>query len=255
MKYLVLLAFAMALGAVAQQPEPQFEVATIKQVEAGPKDGRLLRMSNDHTFLAKNLTLKQLIAAAYDVNPSSISGATGWMDSQKFMIEARTPGETFPPRPKQMAMLRNLLQERFHLVFHRESKVMACYELTVAKDGPKVQPAKSDEYMPQVTSMVYPDHLLMPAKNASMDDFVKVLQRSILDHPVVDKTGMAGRYDFTLEWAPDESQFDGSIHMPEDTKSPPLLVAIREQLGLDLRAARGPVETLIVDSAAKPDDN
>lgn len=253
---LLLLALSIGRGVLAQEPpQPEFEVATIKAVDAGPKDGRFLRMTNDHTFLAKNLTLKQLIAAAYNINPSSISGVSGWMDTQKFQIDARTPGEEFPARDVQMTMLRALLKQRFHLVVHSEDKVMACLELTQTKDGSKLQPAKSDEYMPQVTTIVRNDHVEMPAKNASMDDFVKVLRRSILDKPVVDKTGLDGRFDFNLQWAPDDSQFDGAVRMPEDTKAVPLLVAMREQLGLDLKPAKGPVETLTIDSAAQPDDN
>ena len=232
-----------------------FEVATVKPVEAGPKDGRFLRMTNDHTFLAKNVTLKQLVAGAYDINPSSISGATGWMDTQKFVIEARTPGDDFPQRDVQMAMLRALLVERFGLTIHRDSKVMSCYELTVAKDGPKLQETKSDDYMPQVTSVVYADHVTMPAKNASMDDLVKVMRRAILDHPVVDRTGLTGRYDFNLDWVPDDAQFEGAIHLPEDSKYTPLTVALREQLGLELKPAHAPVETVVIDKAEKPEEN
>lgn len=252
---LLSLALVIAQGAMAQEPQAQFEVATIKVVDAGAKDGRFLRMTNDHTFLARNLTLKQLVAAAYDINPSSISGANGWMDTQKFVIEARTPGETFPERPEQMAMLRSLLKDRFGLAVHTDTKVMTCYELVVAGQDAKLKPTVSEEYMPQVTSIVRNDHVEMPAKNASMDDFVKVLRRGILDKPVVDKTGLTGRFDFNLVWAPDESQFDGAVHMPEDTKAPPLLVAIREQLGLELKPAKGPVETLTIDSATKPDED
>lgn len=80
----------------------------------------------------------------------------------------------------------------------------------------------------------------MPARNASMSDLASVMQRAILDRPVVDKTGLAGRYDFDLEWAPDESQFGGEVPTASDeAPSAPLFSAIQQQLGLTLIATRG----------------
>jgi uncharacterized protein (TIGR03435 family) len=89
-----------------------------------------------------------------------------------------------------------------------------------------------------------------------MGDFASLLQRAILDRPVVDKTGLSGRYDFDLEWAPDETQFGGEgPKTPEDAPSPPLFSAIQQQLGLRLVATRGPVDALIVDKAERPSAN
>jgi uncharacterized protein (TIGR03435 family) len=98
--------------------------------------------------------------------------------------------------------------------------------------------------------------MLMPARNATMGDFVSVLQRAILDHPVVDKTGLTGRFDFDLEWAPDETQFGGDVPAaPDDAPSAPLFTAIQQQLGLKLTATRGPVQALVVDNAERPSPN
>lgn len=249
------LAIIAGSAASAQSPTLAFEVASIKPVDVGPKAGRLLRMENDHRFVATNFTLKLLIAAAYDLNPRTIDGGPGWTDSDKFTIEAITPGDKRPNHDQQMLMLRTLLQERFHLSFHRVPKVFSIYEITVAKGGIQFNPAGAPDREPMVTSVVYSDHLEMPARNASMDDLARVMQRAILDRPVVDKTGLAGRYDFDLEWAPDETQFGGAIPTPQDSKSPPLLVAMREQLGLEMRATRGPIDTLVIDKADKPDNN
>lgn len=251
----VALGIVMAVGvAAAQAPATSFEVATIKPVDPGPKAGRFLRMENDHRFLATNFTLKLLIAAAYDLNPRTISGGPGWTDSDKFTIEALTPGDKRPDHDQQMAMLRTLLHDRFHLAFHRVPKVFSIYEITVAKGGIQFDTAGAPNRDPMVTSVVYPDHLEMPARNASMDDLARVMQRAILDRPVVNKTGLTGRYDFDLDWAPDETQFGGAIPVPQDSKSPPLLVAMREQLGLEMKATRGPVNTLVIDKADKPEN-
>jgi uncharacterized protein (TIGR03435 family) len=82
------------------------------------------------------------------------------------------------------------------------------------------------------------------------------MQRAILDRPVVDKTGLFGRYDFDLEWAPDETQFGGDVPpASEQADAGPLFSAIQQQLGLRLRATRGPVEALVVDNAERPSAN
>ncbi len=89
-----------------------------------------------------------------------------------------------------------------------------------------------------------------------MARLVFVLQARVLDRPVIDKTGLSGNFDFDLSWAPDETQFGGrGATMPADPDSPDLFTAMREQLGLDLRSMKGPVDVLVVDHAEKPDAN
>jgi len=104
--------------------------------------------------------------------------------------------------------------------------------------------------------VVYPQRIVLPGRNATMGNFVSLLQRAILDRPVVDKTGLSGRYDFDLEWAPDETQFGGDV--PPATAaatSPPLFEAIQQELGLKLEATKGPVDALVVDTAERPAAN
>jgi len=235
----------------------QFDVATIKPVEHDPKGGRYIVMQSVNRFICKDYTLKLLIAAAYELNSVEISGGPTWLESDHFDIAAVTPGDVRPTHSEQMAMLRNLLADRFKLAFHRESKEFSIYELTVAKGGPKLKPsASAPDDPPQTISTVYPHRLLMPARNAAMGDFVSVLQRAILDRPVVDKTGLEGRFDFDLEWAPDETQFGGAISAaPDDAPSAPLFTAIQQQLGLKLTATKGPVQALVVDHAEQPSAN
>ena len=96
----------------------------------------------------------------------------------------------------------------------------------------------------------------MPARNASMQDFTSVLQRAVLDRPVVDKTGLTGRYDFDLDFSPSGREFGGDIPAaPEDATSPPFLTAVQQQLGLKLEATRGLAEAFVIDDVERPSAN
>jgi uncharacterized protein (TIGR03435 family) len=263
-----LVLFLTALEILAQAPAPlskssplpkfdAFEVATIKPVVHDAKAGRYITMQGTNRFVEKEYTLKLLIAAAYDLNPRTILGGPEWIESDHYDILAKTPGEVRPTHDELMAMLRNLLADRFSLTFHREQKEFSIYELGVAKGGPKMKPstAASDEPAALI-STVYAQHILLPARNATMSEFTSLLQRAVLDRPVVDKTGLTAKYDFDLQWAPDETQFGGDVPVaPADAPAAPLFSAIQEQLGLRLIATRGPVEALVVDKAERPSAN
>jgi uncharacterized protein (TIGR03435 family) len=262
-QHVLAVALAFSSGGLQVQPasaRPQFntfEVATIKPVESDQKKGRYLIMRGSDTFVGENYTLKLLIAAAYEISPREISGGPAWIDSDHFDILARTPGTVQPTHEEQMRMLRRLLTDRFKLTYHRQQKVFSIYELETDKSGPKLKPsAAGADTPPALISTVYPHHILMPARNATMGDFVSILQRAVLDRPVVDKTGLKGRYDFDLQWAPDETQFGGEVPVaPPDASSPPFFTAIREQLGLRLVATRGPAEALVIDHVERPSPN
>lgn len=257
---------ALALSfaaACAQSPSSRprfdaFEVATVKPADSGPKSGRFIKMEGNNRFIEKDYTLKLLIAAAYDLNPRTISGGPPWLTSDHYDIVAVTPGETRPDHDEQMSMLRSLLAERFKLTFHREQKVFSIYALEVARAGPKLKATASPAGDPVIVGpgVVYPQRVVLPGRNASMGSLVSLLQRAILDRPVVDKTGLAGSYDFDLEWAPDETQFGGDLPPASaSAPSPPLFEAIQQQLGLKLEATRGPVDALVVDTAERPSAN
>ncbi len=128
-------------------------------------------------------------------------------------------------------MLRQLITERFQLKFVREPREFSIYVLSVAKGGPKLKATADASQQTNVVSTVYPDRIVLPARNASMRDFTLMMQRAIFDQPVVDRTGLTGKYDFKLEWTPDETQFGGEIPVSEKATSPPLFVALQEQLG------------------------
>jgi uncharacterized protein (TIGR03435 family) len=217
-----------AEGVVAQVSAPRpksdaFEVATIKPVEHDGKAGRYITMQGTNRFVEKEYTLKLLIAAAYNLNSREISGGPVWIESDHYDIAAVTPGDVRPTHAEQMTMLRNLLADRFKLTFHREQKEFSIYVLDVAKGGPKLKPSTAAADEPAaLISTVYPQRIVLPARNASMSDLVSLMQRAMLDRPVVDKTSLSGRYDFDLEWAPDETQFGGEVPIANaDAPSPP----------------------------------
>lgn len=254
-----ILAQSSATG-ITQSPGPKFDafdVATIKPTALDAKSGRYIIMQGTHRFVEKYYTLKLLIAAAYDLSPKTISGGPGWIESDHFDILAITPGDVQPTHAEQMSMLRTLLSDRFKLTFHREQKVFSIYQLELASTGPKLKPStEPPDTQPAIISTVYSQRIVLPARNVTMNDLTSLLQRAVLDRPVVNKTGLSGRYDFDLTWAPDETQFGGEVPVASaDAPSPPLFTAMQEQLGLRLEATRGPVDALVIDTAERPSAN
>jgi uncharacterized protein (TIGR03435 family) len=262
-RFALALLVVSASGMLAQSPAPRpkfdaFEVATVKPVDSGPKSGRFIIMQGTNRFVEKDYTLKGLIAAAYDLNPRTISGGPAWVSTDHYDILAVTPGEVRPNHDEQMSMLRSLLAERFKLTFHREPKEFSIYVLEVAKNGPKLKASAAGADEPAVVGpgVVYPQRIVLPGRNATMGNLVSLFQRAILDRPVVDKTGLSGRYDFDLEWAPDETQFGGDVPPASAAApSPPLFEAVQQQLGLRLEATKGAVDALVVDAAERPAAN
>jgi uncharacterized protein (TIGR03435 family) len=249
---------------MAQQPRPAFdafEVATIKPAAPEPP-GRYTRMLSAHRFIAKNYSLKYMIGAAYNLPQRAISGAADWMDTEHFDVMAGTPGAVQPDVEEQMKMLRALLAERFQLKFHREPKEMPVYVLSAVKTGAQLKESEAPaDAQPQIVGVVHAYkeggvYVEVPARNATVAQFAGMLQRAVLDRPVVDKTGLTGRYDFDLEWTPDESQYGGAMPVgsPENPK-PDLYAAVQSQLGLKLEATRALFDTFVIDRAEKPSQN
>jgi uncharacterized protein (TIGR03435 family) len=253
-----LIAFALASPftprwiAFAQQPA--FEVASVK-----PGDPHPNIIDSDvqpgGRFYATNLTLKELIEWAYALPSHLISGGPGWIDSDRFTIEAKPDSAiAVPPGPAGIAqvklMTQSLLAERFKLSIHRETKEGPVYELVLAKSGPKLKETRaSAEYSPRLSMLGGP----VEATAATLPFFTRLLTKG-LARTVIDNTGLTGRYDFTLTFTPEPDQ-EGFGFARSNHDAPSIFTALREQLGLELKPARAPVETLIVDHAEKPDAN
>jgi uncharacterized protein (TIGR03435 family) len=253
-----------AQSPAAHPPLDSFEVATVKPTPPNWTGGRFIRMLNADQFVARNHALKTLIAAAYNLSPKEISCGPAWVDSDHYDILAKTPGEVRPDLDLQMSMLRELLSDRFKLAFHREQKEMSIYTLTVAKSGPKLKESTSTQAAspagpPPLIFVLSPLSVRLPGRDATIGELASVMQRAALDRPVVDRTGLTGRYDFDLEFMPDESEFGGALGKsvePTDNAGPPgLFTAIQQQLGLQLEATKGPVDALVIDHVERPSAN
>jgi len=241
----------MAAGA-----NPAFEVATIKP--AAPDSTGLGVRANGRTFSTRNTTLKYLITFAYDLHADQVSGGPGWLDTEKYDISAipDTPGK---PNVEQVyTMFRKLLADRFKLTFHREKRELSAFVITIARNGPRVTRNEND---PNGYPGLGASELgKMSVTNATMSDFAGFLQRRVLDRPVLDQTGISGRYDFVLQFTPDETQYGGrggQAPPPADggTAPPDLFNAMQQQLGLRLEAKKTPVDVLVIDHVEKPSDN
>ncbi len=198
-------AFAIlaAGGVLAQAPAfdvAAFDVATIKLTPPDSR-GRYIRMEGAE-FVAKNYELRRLIAAAWNVTTKAVSGGPAWLDSDHYDIAAKTPGEVRPNTDQQLEMLRDLVTDRFHLTFHREPKEFSIYTLTVARTGSKLKESTAPaDAQPEIVNVVYPEKdggftLKLPARNATMAQFISMMQRGMLDRPVVDKTGASREVRF-----------------------------------------------------------
>jgi uncharacterized protein (TIGR03435 family) len=111
---------------------------------------------------------------------------------------------------------------------------------------------------PMLVSTVWPgDRIVLPARNATMAQFAATLQRAILDGPVLDKTDLAGSYDFDLEWTYDDTQFDGNLPplASQNSGKPDLFAALQQQLGLRLESSKAAIDTIVIDSVQKPSEN
>ncbi|HEV1287837.1 MAG TPA: TIGR03435 family protein [Bryobacteraceae bacterium] len=227
---------------------PKFEVAAIHPAK---QDNEVGFDTEKGHFLAHNVTLRRLIARAYDVDIALVSGGPKWIDSDTYDINAKIP-EEFAQQTREMVplMLQGLLADRFHVVFHRESSQVAGYALVVAKNGSKME--RADPEVKDIKMRTTKNtHLI--AQSATMEAFAKDLSRNRdVGKLVVDKTSLPGRFKFELDWAPERA---ASSAEPSSDDRPSIFAALQQQLGLKLESAKIPVSALAIDHAEKPSDN
>ena len=205
-------------------------------------------MAPGGSLTVTNLTLQTLVQEAYGVKRYQIAGGPKWLDSDRFDIAAKAEGD--PNRKQMMAMLRTLLADRFQLKARRESREGNVYALVVAKNGARLkEPASGDQSFIHLARFDPPERptltYVLYGQKTSMPLLAERLAGE-LSAPVLDRTGIKRDFDFRLEFAYDESQPDSG---------PSIIGAIQEQLGLKLEPAKGPVETLVIETAAKPSGN
>ena len=237
--------------------KPKFDVVTVKPSDPN-RPGKLFTIRGRHVMTI-NTTLNDLITFSYGLHPKQIINAPDWSGTDKFDIDG-VPDIEGQPNSKQMKLLiQSALTDRFKLTFHHDQKELSVYALTVGKSGPKMavtihQPNEPVNFLFRGK----PGNLMV--SNSTMKDFSDGMQGAVMDKPVVDHTGLTDRYDFTLSWTPDESQFAifGGYKPPatEDPNAPPALsTALQEQLGLKMDAVKAPAEVFVIDHIEKPSAN
>jgi uncharacterized protein (TIGR03435 family) len=243
---------------VLAQPRPEFDVASIR-VATGPNGVRGGCHGIDFHYSPNELAtapplgrcvvsdgrLSHLIGIAYGVPMNRIKDAPDWViaGTERFTIQAEAEDPTKATEAQLLAMLQNLLADRFQLRFHRENKDQPGFALMVGKKGAKLQPAQGDEVAISFGRDFKPSPgqpVFLSARKYSMEMLAGLLSQ-IGPGPMIDQTGLPGAYDFKLSW--------------DESAGPTLGTALEEQLGLRLEAQKVPVSFFMFESAQRPAGN
>jgi uncharacterized protein (TIGR03435 family) len=255
----VLLAAAAVAGHIgqAQTPAPrEFAVASVKQNKMGNAGGegseREKITISPAGLTMRNVSLRSCIRWAYGVQDYQISGP-GWLASQRYDIAANAPGQV--SGEEMRLMMQKLLADRFKLTLHRESKELPIYAMVAGKKRGGLQPTAGGE------SSMIPAGGALVFRNYSMTEFAERLATRPfkLDRVVLDKTGLDGTFDFSLKFADNEGNLKHTLEGMEQggaDQFASMFTILREQLGLNFRAQKAPVESLVVEGAEKvPTEN
>jgi uncharacterized protein (TIGR03435 family) len=247
----IVLSIASAPRLRAQTAAPlAFEVASIRPsvLRPGTFFVKKLLPTSDVPFrisgnrvITPRRTVTDLILAAYDVKDFQISGAPSWASQtgDRYDIEAKASGDTAPNLDQFRLMFQSLLADRFQLKLHRDSKQVQAYDLVIGNSASKLKPIPPDA--PQPRSYV----------PRSLDQFAWQLSW-VLDLPVIDKTGLSGSFEYTLDWG---ELFKAQREDPYSFATGALSSALEKNLGLRLKSAKEKVEILVIDHVEKPSEN
>lgn len=246
-------------SSATQLPTPAFDVASIHPNNSDhTARTRIYSYGNQVHFIAVNATPMQLLQYAWNLPSSRILGASGWATSSKYDIEAKSDQAiadkfallSYPDAKDQLLkMVQLLLADRFHLAAHRESRELPVYELVAAKGGVKFSPVK-DGPKNIVDSNSRGGNVSMTITRSShaMNDLAEMLYR-YTGRVVLDGTGLSGVYSISLTFTADDSR--SAVPDTQTTSSTDgavsVFTALKEQLGLELKSSKGPVEVLVVD--------
>lgn len=274
----IVLLLGTAGGQSTSPPRPSFDVASIKPAlrgEISPSNPMYLRPGSVPGSLeARNAFLAFLITNAYGVKMAHIYNGPTWTRSDGYDIRARTSlapeaaekiGSSLDARSADMNVrLQSLLEERFRLRFHRETRQLRVFVLTVAKGGLRVQPADCvirGAYRPPESGQPSPRYcgtysLLrsgvgwkLTGIGITVNDLARAL--SFQEMPtLIENTGYSAPFNAVLEWTPDSA----ATPLPESA-APSLSTALREQLGINLESAQGPVEVMVIDHVERASEN
>jgi uncharacterized protein (TIGR03435 family) len=250
----------------------QFEVLSVKMHNPDSRESRM-QLTPDGVRLS-NLPLQDLIVQAYGlVLSDQVVGLPNWANSDRFDIEAKVAsGDVAAFRKLTLDQVRSMgrpiLADRFKFAGHQEKRVLPVYALVVAKDGSKLKPStvssqEGDASGIARTGLIEMHHAsnangATPGMNAltghgvTMDRLASTLSQQGLGRVVLDDTGLTGRYDFKLTWAPENVSVDANS---TDASGPSIFTAVSEQLGLKLEPQKGPVPVLVIDHIEAPSPN
>jgi uncharacterized protein (TIGR03435 family) len=262
-RWLAGIALLAAGTAAAQAPAaPAFDVASVKVSQAAPgRDGGGRGMfggrgargniqASPGSLTLRNVTLKNAVRWAYHVSEYQVLGPD-WLDSTRYDIVARAPGAA--DEEQMQLMLQSLLADRFKLVLHRQSKEFQVYVLSPGKNGTKLQESTGTG---EGSIEAQPNRMSVVVARTPVSQMIDMLT-AVLGAPVLDETGLKGKYDITVNLADymAEMQSAGGGAPPPDPLSI-VKAALEQQLGLKLESRKMPLDVLVVDSAEKiPTEN
>jgi uncharacterized protein (TIGR03435 family) len=229
---------------------PEWDVVSVKPAQLPCSQGSLLKPTPDGIDILC-LPVQALVRYAFGINEDSrILGAPSWLKEAFYSIEAKVSGEDAAAYAKlskgqRNLMLQALLADRFNLKAHNETRDLPIYALVVAKGGSKLMQSHPDEAATAMMRMKGEGEI--DATASSVESLPMFLTRE-LDRPVINKTGLTGKYDFTLKFTPGQSA--GS-----DSEAASIFVAVQEQLGLKLEPTKAPLDVLVIDHVEKPTEN
>jgi len=238
---------------------PGFEVVTIKPSEPG-RPGKAFGFRGTQ-FVTVNTNMNDLVAFAYGMHAKQIVGAPDWFGTELFDIDGKPDVEGRPSLKQMELMVQKLLADRFKMTFHHDQKELSVYIITVAPGGPKMTKTTAGPNDQQGFGFRNLGDLAV--RNMNIKEFAGWMQNGVMDKPVVDQTGLTDKYDFTLKWTPDDSQFAqfrgvGAVPPPptDDPNAPPsLYTAIQEQIGLKMGPGKAPDDVIVIDHVEKPSAN
>ena len=235
---------------------PKFDVITIKPSDPS-RQGKGFTVRGRHV-MTFNTNMNDLITFAYSLHVKQLVNAPAWFATDHFDLDGVPDVEGRPSAQQMRLLVQSALTDRFKLTFHHDKKELSVYALEIGKGGPKLtetihQPADPRNFLFRKLGALM-------VTNSTMQDFCNGMQGAVMDKPVVDHTGLTARYDFNLNWTPDESQFEamGGFKPPsaDDPNAPPALsTAMQEQLGLKFEATKAPADVLVIDHVEKPSAN
>jgi uncharacterized protein (TIGR03435 family) len=271
MKTRLLLVIALTVLAAtsgAQPPkDPAFDVAAIKPA-ADTQAFSFSMVQPGGRYIGQNMSLRLLIKTAYGVHDSQIISGPSWIENDRWDINAKAEGykDAAPFRDVARLMVRPLLADRFKLVMHHEQRELPVYALVLLKanefgpqlrrddncdpKGAPIPPAQgaAEPAVPMACGAdgFNPRHLW--ARAMTLNYMLIGLGRTSIDRVVVDQTGLTGKFDWEVQWIPDDLRVD-TANRPD---GPSIFQAFRDQLGIKLEPTRDRVDVLVIDRAERP---